>query len=789
MSLPVEDVKALKWVGKSVPREDGAQKATGQGVFATDMHLPGMLYGKYHRSKFAHAKILNIDLSKALKVPGVKAIVTAKDYPKDEAGNLLRFGPYMQDGVIFAHKKARYIGEPIAAIAAADEDTAAEAAELIDVDYEQLPAVFDPMEAMRPDAPIIHEDLEQYLTNPGLDPIRSGNVLAKIRILRGDPEKAFQEADHVVEQKFRTTTHHQGYMEPHAALAQVEADGKVTVWTSTQSVSTIRMQLLQTLLLTPGKVRVVAPFIGGGFGGKVDMRVEPHAILLAQKTGRPVQLVLTREEEFISGNPRHPFSVEYKTAAKKDGRITARQFNFIVDSGAYATHGPGVTEFAILHGQGPYSIPNVAVEARLVYTNKLPFGAYRGYGGPQIHYAGESQLDELAETLGMDPVELRMKNAITGQDRVLTGQPVPHAAFKETLRRAAESAGWDWENNTKPVREPGDPRKKRGIGVASMQHVSAIFTSAALMKMDIGGSITILTGGSEVGGGQRTVLSQIAAEALGVPLENVSIVMSDTLTTAYDWATDASRTTYNTGNAILRAAAEVKERFLEIAGSMLEADPKDLEMENGEVYVQSAPDRKAAYNDVVMFGLYADGGAIMGRGSFFQKLEYDAPKDLKIEGWHDAGLYSTFIYATQIAEVEVDTETGQVEVIGLHSAHDVGKAISKEGCEGQIEGAAATGIGWLFSEEIIFEDGAVTNPTLLDYKLPTSLDAPKVQTLLVEEADPSGPFGAKGIGEPSLVPTAAAVANAIYDAVGVRINTMPFTADRVLAALEAQDAS
>ena len=565
-----------------------------------------------------------------------------------------------------------------------------------------------------------------------------------MHVLRGDPDRAFEEADQVVAQTFRTSSHHQCYMEPHAAVAETEPGGKVTVWTSTQSVATIRMQLLHTLLLPPGDIRVVAPFIGGGFGGKIDLRVEPHAILLSQRTGCPVKIVLTREEEFISGNPRHPFIVEYKTGAKKDGRITARHFSFTVDSGAYATHGPGVTEFALFHGRGPYAIPNVRVEARLVYTNKLPFGRV-----PRVRRAPDPlrwgvPTDELAERLGMDPVELRMKNAITDRDTVLTGQPVPHAAFEETLRRAAESVGWDWENARNRPLEPSGSRKKRGVGVASMQHVSAILTSGAILKMDIGGSVTILTGGTELGGGQRTVLSQIAAEALGVPLENVSIVMSDTLTTAYDWATDASRTTYNTGNAIVRAASEVKERFLDIAGTMLEADPKDLDMQNGEVWVRSAPDRKATYNDVVMFGLYANGGAIMGTGSFFQKPTYDAPADLTIEGWHDAAMFSAFIFATQIAEVEVDIDTGQVEVLALHSAHDVGRAISPEGCEGQIEGAAATGIGWLLSEEMVFQDGAVTNPTLVDYKIPSALDFAEVRPSSWKRRIPRVPSGPRG---------------------------------------------
>jgi carbon-monoxide dehydrogenase large subunit len=741
-----------------------------------------MLYGKFLRSKVAHAKILNIDVSKALKVRGVKAVLTAEECPKDDDGNLLTFGGYIRDYPILAHKKIRFVGEAIAAVAAVDEETAEEAADLIHVDYEELPAVLDPVEAMTPDAPLVHENLDRYEPVPGYKPVRYGNVASRIRLLKGDPDRRFQEADHVLEQEFQTVTNHQCYMEPHATVAQVDVNGKVTVWTSTQTVAEVRKGLMETLGISPERIRVIAPFIGGGFGGKLNVRVEPHAALLSRKTGRPVKIVLTREEEFISGHPRHPFRLKFKTGARKDGRITAREIQFIADSGAYAHDGPGVIGAAITHARGPYEIPDIRLEASLVYTNKLPFGGYRGYGGPQVHFAGESQLDDMAKVLGIDPIELRMKNALEKGVRLLTGQPMPHSAYKETLRRAAESAAWDWENRKKPVPKPRDPKKKTGIGVASNQHASAIFASGAIIKMEAGGSITVMAGGTEVGAGQRTILSQIAAEALSVPFEKVSIVMSDTLTTPFDWATDASRTTYNTGNAIVRAAADVRQQFLEIAAAMLEADPNDLEMENGEVYVGSAPDRRASYNDVVMFGLYVNGGVILGRGSHFDSPKYDPPDDMEIEGWGFIPL-PAFIFATQIAEVEVDTETGRVEVLSLHSAHDVGKAISPAGCEGQIEGAVSIGVGWLFSEEMVFENGAVTNPTLLDYKIPTTLDIPQVYPLLVENADPTGPFGAKGIGEPALVPMAAAVANAIADAIGVRMYDMPFSPDRILAAL------
>ncbi len=516
------------------------------------------------------------------------------------------------------------------------------------------------------------------------------------------------------------------------------------------------------------------------------MRVEPHAILLSQMTGRPVKIVLTREEELNSGHPRHPFILKYRTGMMKDGQIHARDIKIVADSGAYCHQGMGVMAASSNHARGPYSVPNAVVDGRLVYTNKLPFGGYRGYGNPQVSFAGESQLEDIAKELGIDPIEIRLKNAIASGDRYMTGQPVTHTAFKETLKRAAESAGWDWKRGERPRRKSTDPSKKYGIGMGSIQHVGAIFASSAIIKMEEDGGITILAGGTEIGAGQRTVLSQIAADGLSISYEKVNIVLSDTLTTPYDWATDASRTTYNTGNAILRACKEVKDRLLEIGGMMLEADPEDLDVDAGEVYVKSSPDRRASYQEVISYGHYVEGGVILGKGSHFDAPKFDIPEDTKVEGL-PAPVMPALIFGTQIAEVEVDTETGQVEMLALHSAHDVGKAISPAGCEGQIEGAASIAFGWLFSEEIAFENGVVSNPTLLDYKLPTTLDMPPVYSLLVEEPDETGPFGAKGIGEPALCPTPAAVANAICDAVGVRMTDMPFTPDRILAAIQKEN--
>ncbi len=774
--------KELKWVGKNLDREDGADKATGMGVFVTDMQMPNMLTAKFHRSKLAHARIRNVDVSKALKVPGVKAVLTSEDCPKDENGNLYGFGAYMFDYTILAHKKVRFVSEPIAVVAATHEDAAEEGVDLIEVEYEEMPPVFDPLEAMEDGAPIIHENLEQYPVVPGFTPVRFGNVACQLRFAMGDVEKGLKEADLVFEDEYSTVTNHQSYMEPHAAIAQVDAKGRVTVWTSTQTVAEVRRELGDTLKIPASQIRVVAPYIGGGFGGKLDIRVEPHAILLAQMTRRPVKIVLSREEEMNSGHPRHPFILKYRTGMMKDGRIHARDIKVIADSGAYCHQGMGVMAASSIHARGPYKVPHVVVDGSLVYTNKLPFGGYRGYGTPQVTFAGESQLEDIARELGIDPVEIRIKNAIAAGDRYVTGQPVTHTAIEETLKRAAESAGWDLKEGKRPRREPADPKKRYGIGMGCMQHVGAVFASSALIKMEEDGGITVMAGGTEIGAGQRTVLSQIAAEGLSIPYEKVSIVLSDTLVTPYDWSTDASRTTYNTGNAILRACKEVKDRLLEIGGMMLEADPKDLDVDTGEIYVKSAPDRRASYHDVVMFGLYVDGGVVLGKGSHFDPPKFDPPKDVKLEGVSFPP-FPAYIFGTQVAEVEVDTETGRVEIIALHSAHDVGKAISPAGCEGQIEGAASIGLGWLLSEEIAFENGVVTNPTWLDYKLPTTLDMPPVYPLLVEEPDETGPFGAKGIGEPALVPTPAAVANAICDAIGVRMTDMPFTPDRVLAAI------
>ncbi len=771
-----------QWVGKNLPREDGPEKATGTGAYVTDMVLPNMLHGKFLRSRLPHARSLRVDVTEAMKVKGVKAVLTAEGCPKDKDGHLLGFGPTILDYPILAQHKVRFVGEAIAVAAASDEDAAEEAVRLIQVDYEELPAVFDPIEAIRPGAPLVHEDLERYAHTPAFKPIRHGNVAFEVKVVKGSPEKGFAEADHVLEQRFETSTHHQCYMEPHAVVAQADVKGKVTVWSSTQTVAEVRKGLVETLGLDPSGIRVIAPFIGGGFGGKLSVRLEPHAVLLSRQTGRPVKMVLTGEEEFISGHPRHPFQLEFKTGVKKNGRITARQVEVIADSGAYIHQGAGVVGTAASHASGPYEVPHVSVHGRLVYTNKVPFGGYRGYGGPQIHFAGESQLDDLAGEIGIDPIELRMKNGLSSGTRLVSGQPAPHAAYKETLRGAAESAGWDWENRTKPAGRSRDPNKRYGIGVASMQHGSAIFSSSAILKMEDGGSLTVLAGGTEIGAGQRTTLSQIAAEALSVPMEKINIALSDTLTSPYDWSTDASRTTYNTGNAILRAAAEVREKLLGIAGEMLEVGPEDLEMTNGEVCVRGAPDRRLSYADVVTYGLYVNGGVILGKGSSFDPPPYDPPGDLQVEGWHFISR-PALIFGTQIAEVEVDAETGQVEIIAIHSAHEVGKAINPAGCEGQIEGAASMAVGWLLTEEMAFENGVVTNPTLLDYKIPVAQDMPEVHSVLVEDPDPTGPFGAKGIGEPALVATAAAVANAIRDAIGVRMHDMPFTPERVLAAL------
>ncbi|MBI4319603.1 MAG: xanthine dehydrogenase family protein molybdopterin-binding subunit [Chloroflexi bacterium] len=753
---------ALAVVGKSVVRRDALEKALGQAAYLDDVVLPKVLIGKVLRSDYAHAKIIRIDTGRAKALPGVKAVITADDLPG------ARHGPFVKDTPILATGKVLYVGEPVAAVAAVDEETANDALTLIEVEYEQLPVVLDPVAAMSDDSPLVHENLLSY---PAVFSARRwGNVCSHTRFNLGDVEKGFREADHAFEDTFRTQEVHQAYLEPHGAIASFDAAGKVTVWTTTQSVFHTQASISETLLIPASKIRVISTRVGGGFGGKVEAITQPIAVALAQKTGRPVKVVFTRDEELAGTRPRHPSIVDIKTGVKKNGTIVARQVRFVLDTGAYADDGPGIVGFAALCATGPYKIPNVLVTGYGVHTNKTPCGAYRGFGNPQVTFAFESQMDLIAEQLGIDALELRLKNAVENGDINIAGQVMPSVGLKECLRKAAEAAGW------------GKPRTgpNRGLGVSCLHHSCGVLPACANVRLNQDGTVTLLTGAGELGQGSETILSQIVAEELGVPVEDINIVMADTDATPYNWATCASRITYTMGNAVRLAAAEAKKKIKALAAEKLEANPSDIEVADRHAYVSGSPERKLSFHDLAAISHWVQNGPILGEASFMAQGNPYQPGAMEgfpfrsVTGW---------VFGAHVAEVEVDRETGQVQVLRVAAAHDVGQAVNPRNIEGQIEGGFGQGLGYALFEEIVRDNGKVVNPSFVDYRLPTTMDMPQMTPIIVEEREPTGPFGAKGVGEPGLVAAAPAIANAIYASVGIRLKELPMTSEKVRKAL------
>lgn len=750
-------------VGKSLPKTDGIEKATGKAVYIDDLVLPGMLWGKILRSPYPHARILSIDSSRAKSLPGVKAIIIGSDLPPG------RMGAFILDEPVLARGVVRHIGEPVAAVAAVDGDVAQEALGLIAVEYEELPAVFDPLSAMEEGAPIIHGEFASYAKV--FNPVWQGNVCSHTTFVEGDVELGFQQADVILEDSFSTPMVHQCYMEPSGAVASVDLSGKVTVWTSTQSVFVTQARIHQSLGLPMSKIRVIGTKVGGAFGGKVEATVQPACVALAQAAARPVKMILERDEEFTSLRPRHPAVITIKTGAKKNGQLVAKEMRIVFDTGAYADDGPGIAAFGAMMARGPYRIPNVKIEGICVYTNKVKCGAFRGFGNPQATFASESQLDQIARQLGIDPLEIRVRNGVENGDQALGGHPYGSVGYKECLKRASEAIGWGTAKG-----------KNRGRGVASINHISGIVSSAATVKMNEDGTVVLLTGAVDIGQGSDTTLSQMAAEELGVPYDHVAIVTSDSETTPYNWATTASRTTYTTGNAVRMAAREAKRQVLALAADCLEANPQDLETGEGQVFVAGSPEKRISFRDIAGMSLWAKQGPILGSASFMvEGPPFDAKRAVVMG--YPFGAMTAYIFGVHMVEVEVDTETGQVKIVKAVAAHDVGRAINPSIVEGQIQGGFVQGVGYALMEEMILDDGKITNPTLVDYRIPSALDVPKIIPIIVETGEPTGPFGAKGVGECGLVGTAPAIANAIYDAVGVRIKELPLTPERVLAAL------
>ncbi|MBI4318618.1 MAG: molybdopterin-dependent oxidoreductase [Chloroflexi bacterium] len=755
----------LTWVGKNVPKIDAMEKAFGQAKYAADMRFPGLLYGKLLRSPYPHAVVKSIDTSKAEKLPGVVAVVTKKDAPNfrftKAAHQVLLYPPLaaVLDQYMF-DDHVRFVGDPVAAVAAVDEQTALDALKLIEVEYEELPAVFDVEEAMKSGAPQLHEGVEKNIA-----------ALLSGPFTHGDPEAGFKEADIIYEDTYDTSRNKQCQMENIASIAMFDSSGKLLMYSPTQMPHLVQRQLSLIFDLPMTKVRVVTPMIGGAFGVRLGMITEPYSALLAKVTGKPVMVELSRKEDFSGTETRHPIRIHLKIGAKKDGTITAEEATMITDAGAYATHAVAVTSVGALMLYRIYKCANVKVEGYVVYTNNPVAGAYRGYGGPQAAFALEQHLDALAEKLGMDAIEFRKRNHYnTGDIDMGTLIPITSCALAECLDKGAEAANWREKRKKTPGSDPGP--KKRGLGCGTLMWASGtacwigiLDFSTAMVKVNEDGTVNILTGANDVGAGGKTALCQIAAEELGVNFNDVSISATDTDTTPFDIGAHASRTVYANGNAIRIAAKEAKRQILELAAEMLEAPAEELVARNGSVYVKGAPHKGLKMGEIC-YQAHIRGKQFLASANSPQT---NAPP-----------------YGAQFAEVEVDTRTGRVEILKLVAAHDVGTAVNPQLVEGQIEGALQQGLGYSLTEDVIVdkETGVVVNPSFSDYQFWTAADMPPMDILLVEPDDPTGPFGAKGVGEHGLAATAAAIANAMYNATGVRFKELPMTSERVLQALK-----
>lgn len=772
-----------------LPRIDAPAKATGQGIFTDDISMPGMLYGAILQSPIAHGRILNIDTSKAQQLPGVKAVITHKD-----AGTI-KYGvsPARYDETVFCIDKVRYVGDEIAAVAAVDRETAQEALSLIQVDYEELPVLLDPFETMADGAPLIHEDFPRNLT-------------AEVHQEFGDVEAAFSEADYIREDKFVNDRLDAAFLEPQACIATFDPLGNLTLTTSTQTPHYVQRTIAMTLGLPLHKVRVKKPYVGGGFGIKAAGAThEMSACLLAMKTGKPVKIVLDRKQVFLYCRARHKFFVELKTGVKKDGRLVALQNKTILDGGAYTSFGIATVYYAGSLLGAPYRIKAMKYDGYRVYTNKPACGAHRGHGGVANRAAFEQQMDCIAEELGIDPVEIRLKNVMESGETTINQLYLSSFGMRECIEAVEKNSAWKAKKGKLP---PG-----RGIGMACGFFVSGagypiyrteMAHSHVFVKVaEDGNGITVFTGSGEIGQGSDTTMAMIAAEVMGLRLEDVRVVSGDTELTPVDLGAYSSRQTLMTGWASKRAAEDARSQIAEVVGELFSVDPEKLVFRDGLIlgaedfkileqvrrsYIgehrgfEDRPSAKAlTFREAARLAFNTQ-GIIIGRGHY---------KPPKLGGEYKGAAVGTspaYGCSALVVEVEVDMETGEVTVVDVTDAHDCGFAINRNSVEGQMEGSVANGLGEALFETVKFgEKGEILNATLGDYKIPTSLDIPDMKAIIVESNEPNGPFGAKEVGEGAIMPVIPAILNAIYDATGVRIRELPATSERIVLAIREKE--
>ncbi len=753
----------FKIVGKPFPRLDGADTVSGRAAYTVDVVPAGSLAAKLLRSPVPHARITRIDATLARSLSGVAAVLTADDVTSK------KFGFSLQDEQIFASDKVRYVGDVVAAVAAETEEIAEQACGLIECRFEELPAVFTTDEALRENAPLVHEELGSYRMNSVLardwHPVPGTNIPHQAIFSKGDIDRGFAEADEIFDDTFRAGQVQHCSLEPHAVVADWNGE-RLTVWSSTQKVFLVRSSLADLFDLPEEKIRVIGTKIGAGFGGKNAMRLEPYATALALKSGKPVRLTNSRAEEFAAAAGSVPATVRVRTGVKRDGTITARAMEFTWDTGAYAEGLPG-TNRALKDGVGPYKIPNIRVASTLVYTNKLRGCPFRGLGIPEAVWAGESQIDMIAEKLAIDPVELRLKNCLDTGDETPPGDRAEHIALRDCLQRVAAELK-RWKKNA-----PAD----HGFGVALLHKspTTSASSSNARVRVRADGKIELMIGATDVGGGTGTSLAQIAAEELGLALDDIEVVIADTERTPFDHGTYSSRVTPYVGAAVKLAAIDARNKILDVAAKQWGSAPAELRLKDKRVVAKGQSPMSLGE-----IALRTDEGEIVGIGASQSKRVWAGDAS----GAKDHSSAPGWPFGAQAVEVALDRETGVIKLVRVASAHDVGTALNPMAVTGQIEGGIMMGLGYALSEGLVFDAGKITNGSFADYKIPSICDIPEATPMIVEKPYGSEPYGAKGVGEMSVFGIAPAVANAVARLTGVRVKELPMSAEKIFAELK-----
>jgi CO/xanthine dehydrogenase Mo-binding subunit len=753
-------------INKDYPQIDALAKVTGQQQYISDLRLPGMLWGQVVRSPYPHGKIKKINISKAMQIPGIRAIITAADTPQ------IPCGPFLPDWEILAKEKVTFIGQEVAAVAAIHLDAAIEAARLVELEVQELPAVYDPEVAMGSNAPLIREGV-------------SRNIASTFHVEQGDVPTAFKESDYIREETFYSSSAFHAYLEPNGSIANYDPISDCfTLWLATQVPYKAWLMYSKALGIQPEKLHIIQVPMGGAFGGKFESNLHLVAACLSKKAKQPVRLVNLMADEFVTAPLRVPLKISLKVGIKKDGTLMAKEATIIAENGGRTHYGPAVLATACYRVDNLYRIFNTRADGYLVYTNNAPKGAMRGFGNAEILFAFETILDMLAEDAGIDPGDLRLKNTFKSGETTVHGWVIGSCGLNSCIQIAQEVSSW----NVKRKSFSEKNGRSRGIGLACCNHVSGYRPilkefdgSAAIVRIGPDGSIIVFTGEVDMGQGYKTVVAQIVAEELGVPLDFVQVAPVDSQISILGIGSLASRGTVMGGNAVKKAATAMRQTILSAAGSFLGRDKNNLQFSQGKLFDSETGEVLGVFREIVSRIILGQAGQpLIGVGYYRPDTVLPDPKT---QYGNPSPAYS---FGAHVAEVEVDLETGQVEVISYTAVNDVGRVINPLLAKGQLEGAILQGIGWTLSEKLILHHGQILNRNLRDYKIPTFADLPHMETLFVEEEDPNGPYGAKSLGEPAFNPVAAAICNAIYNAVGIRITQLPVTSEYLIKAMRTE---